>query len=302
MGASETVCVLALDAADYELATRWDCDNLLLDEHAELETFTHTKDVPYTPEVWATVATGVGPEDHGISGDAQDWGNPILDAASKVTQYLPRRWRRLLGRPFRSSDGSEDGIQIRTSANETLFDAGEVWLWPGIVDAPHLLEAWRWMSEASDDEITHERLRRDLIANTGQKLGWLSAMATLEVPIAGVHSHVLDTAGHIYADRPEILFEYYSIVDRMVGDLRDRCDRLVLLSDHGIQTQETNDSQVGRHSMRAMVSAQGVEGLPQTVYDVRDWLTPQLFDATGDDGGATGIGTPEEHLRDLGYL
>lgn len=74
MDTSNTVCVLALDAADHELATRWECDNLLLDEHAELGTFAHTKDVPYTPEVWATVATGAGPEEHGVSGDAQAGG------------------------------------------------------------------------------------------------------------------------------------------------------------------------------------------------------------------------------------
>lgn len=150
MTSPETVCVLALDAADYELAMRWDCDNLLLENHAALETFVHTKEVPYTPEVWATVATGNGPESYGITGDAQDWGNPLLDAASRVTEHLPREWQRILRKPFRSSDTSQDGLSIRQSGDDTLFKGGEVWLWPGITNAPHLLEAWRWMREVSE--------------------------------------------------------------------------------------------------------------------------------------------------------
>ena len=158
------------------------------------------------------------------------------------------------------------------------------------------------MREASEGSLTDKALRRSLLANTGREIGWLVAMARLGVPIAGVHSHILDTAGHIYADRPRTLRKYYMLVDELIGDLRRSCDQLVVLSDHGIQTTETDDDQVGRHSMRAMIGAQNVDGLPETVYDVREWLYPQLDEPSVIDDRVAGMDTPDEHLRDLGYM
>mgnify|MGYP006270362617 CR=1 FL=1 len=236
---------------------------------------THThKNVPYSPEVWTTVATGVGPEVHGVTGDAQDRENSILNVPSQLTQYLPRQWRRILGKPFRDTDGDNDGIQIRHSETNTTFDAGEVWLWLGVSDAPHLIEAWRWMREISDGVLTNNELRQNLLANTGREFGWLASLNKASIPIAGVHSHILDTAGHVFADRPELLREYYILVDEMVNILKENCNRLVILSDHGIQSSETGDQEIGRHSMRAMVSTQEVNDLPESVFDVCDWLSP----------------------------
>lgn len=99
----ENIVVIALDAADYALAREWDCENILLETHGEIETFTYGTETPSTLEVWPSVATGLHPEDHRIINEneaAQSWGNPVLRMGSKVTQYLPTTVRSTLGKPF----------------------------------------------------------------------------------------------------------------------------------------------------------------------------------------------------------
>ncbi|MFB1065913.1 hypothetical protein ACEWFR_18690, partial [Natrinema sp. H-ect4] len=63
-----TVVVLALDALDAGLVDHFDLEAVRLESGGEIETFANTQSVPYTPEVWATVATGLEPAEHGITG------------------------------------------------------------------------------------------------------------------------------------------------------------------------------------------------------------------------------------------
>jgi hypothetical protein len=299
---TDPIAVLALDATDVRLARRWDCENLLLDDHQMLETYAHSLPFPRTVEVWPTVATGLSPDDHGIAGDGNEWDNPLLRTASRVTQYLPREVRSTLGRPFQRS-GEKRSI-ARTDADH-VFSDGAVRYWPGIAEATHLIEAWRLMSFTSGGDITEGRLERELKGLTGEELGWLAVACEWNVPIAGVHSHVLDTAGHIYANRESKLREMYKWVDQQVGILRDRVDRLVILSDHGMQVGWLDDESPGTHSFEALVAAEGVDGpLPESVYDVREWLEAQFddVDTSGGDDTAASSDTPVQHLKDLGYM
>lgn len=86
----ETIAVVALDAADYALCQSWGCENILLDNHHELETFAYSGEKPITLEVWTSVATGVHPQEHGMAstGEQQSWDNPLLEIASRLTPYL----------------------------------------------------------------------------------------------------------------------------------------------------------------------------------------------------------------------
>ncbi|SEO82148.1 Type I phosphodiesterase / nucleotide pyrophosphatase [Halogranum amylolyticum] len=299
---TDTIAVLALDAADVRLAREWDCANLLLDDHAKLESYAHTLEFPRTMEVWPTVATGLGPDDHGVVGDANEWEHPALRAASKLTQYLPREVRSTLGRPFQRA--GQERSMAQTDASH-LFESGVVRYWPGITPADHVREAWRLMAMASGGDITEERLRRELVGFAGEELGWLAVASEWDVPVAGVHSHVVDIMGHTYAEREKRLRETYEWIDREVGFLRERVDRLVVLSDHGMQVGWLDDENPGTHSFEALVAAEGVDGpLPESVYDVREWLEAQFDDtgATDADDTAASSDTPVQHLRDLGYM
>jgi hypothetical protein len=297
---TDTIAVLALDAADVRLAREWDCENLLLDDHRRLETYAHSLDFPRTVEVWPTVATGLGPEEHGVAGDANEWENPLLQSARRVTRYLPRGVRATLGRPFQRAGA--DRSMARTDADH-VFESGVVRYWPGLTDAEHVLAAWRLMSLASGGEITEEALRREMEGFTGEELGWLAVASEWDVPVAGVHSHVVDIAGHVYCEREARLREAYDWADREVGRLRERVDRLVVLSDHGMQVGWLDDDDPGTHSFDALVAAEGVDGpLPESVYDVRAWLEREMDAATATDDRAAHSDTPTEHLRDLGYV
>jgi hypothetical protein len=297
---TETLAVLALDAADLALARRWDCANLLLSRAGELETFSYSLDTPFTPEVWTTVATGLHPDDHGVKDDAADWDSVPLRLASLVTQFFPSELRSRLGQPFRERGHRQE---ITRTEVDHAFTDGTVFGWPGISDADHLSQAWSWASDAEYGDLTDDELRRNALGNTGKEVGWLVSMAAAGVPIAGVHAHALDLAGHIYARREEALRAYYEHVDDLVGMARERVERLVVLSDHGMGVSWLDDPEPGTHSDRAMVAATDtVTGdLPASVYDVREWLEANAgTDTTGDE--QVGVDTARERLEELGYI
>jgi hypothetical protein len=298
---TETVCVLALDAADERLAREWDCQNILLDEHGELETFAYSKDEPYTPEVWATVATGVGPETHGIGAEAQgqEWDNPLLRAASRVTEHLPSKARRKLGRPFRAL-GATHTMQRVADGVDHPFDA--TLSWPGIDGADHLQEAWRVGAEVEAGTMSQAEYDRIIRSLTGREVGWLAAMADTDLALVGTHAHVLDITGHIHCRDEAALREWYEWVDGQVGRLRERADRLLVLSDHGMQVSWLGDDDPGGHSWRALAASQGLGGaLPGDVFGVRECLE-SWADAAAEGAPTVEMDTETEQLEALGYI
>lgn len=298
----DTVCVLALDAADVQLAQRWDCHNLLLERHAGLETFAYSKDEPYTPEVWATVATGVGPEVHGIGEEQQEveWDNPLLRLGSRVTRQLPPRYRQALGRPFRRRGATQTFQEIADGVDHP-FDA--TLSWPGLGEADHLREMWRVADRAVHDDLDQQAVAETFHRLTGQELGYLATLADTDAQLVGAHAHVLDIAGHLHATEPEALREWYEWVDRQVGRLRRQCPRLVVLSDHGMRTTATDDNDPGSHAWRAYIATQGLdEPLPESVFEVREFLEAAVGDRDDRATGAVAMDTPTETLENLGYL
>ncbi|MXR41866.1 hypothetical protein GRX01_11025 [Halobaculum sp. WSA2] len=298
---TDTLAVIALDAADYALARRWDCENILLENSGPLETFTYSADHPYTPEVWTSVATGVHPSEHEVTGDAADWDSLALRVASQATQFFPHKVRNTLGKPFRERGHRQE---IHRTHLPHAFETGQVFGWPGIADATHLSEAWSWASKVSHGEMTERELRQRTMGNTGKEFGWIVGITDIDTPIAGVHSHVLDVTGHAFATREAKLREYYERVDSMLGWVRERTDELVVLSDHGIRVSWIDDGESGVHSNRAMVAAtEGVKGdLPESVFDVRKWLELNTDDRERGVDQTVTMDTAEERLRELGYM
>jgi hypothetical protein len=295
---TDTLCVLALDATDYALAKQWNCTNILQSDHGKLDVFAHTFDLPYTPEVWTTAATGQDPTEHDVAGDVRKWDNPTLQLASILTSKLPSNFRELLGKPFRSAGADRSFHQ---TSIDHVFDM--VYGWPGITPAENLHEAWDWYSQAEAGELTESQLECNLRANTGEEFGWLAAVNQTDSNLVGVHSQVLDVAGHVFCKREDKLRETYEWVDEFVGWLREYVNRLVILSDHGMQTVVTDDAERGKHSWRAMISTQGVDAeLPESVFEVREWLEDNSETAVVCDDESVEIDTPMDQLSDLGYV
>ena len=297
---NDTLTVLAMDSADYLLAREWNCKNLLLDSHAQIETFTFGESSPSTLEVWPTVATGLSPEEHGIvsTSGAQDWEHPILRLGSTITRHFPDSMRRTLGRPFHQA-----GVKktfAKTDA-EHVFSDGHVFGWPGITDAENLGEAWNLIRRTTFDETSTQHFEGKLLGNTGQELAWAVRMSKTEAPIVGVHSHSLDIAGHVYCQQESKLRSVYEFVDSLVGWVRSEVDRLVIVSDHGTQTAYTDDEEPGRHSMRSMIGTTESGPLPESVFEVQEWLEERK--RVGDaEKTQVESDAPIEHLRDMGYF
>lgn len=302
---TDTLAVVALDAADHALLERWDCENLLLDSHGGLETITGTREIPLTTEVWPTVATGLPPEEHGIvaNGEQQTWESPLLETASIISsRLLPERARVTAGEVVRNLTGNEGtGMQLQQTTEPHPFPEDGVYGWPGLTDASHLLQAWRWLELANEDELSEREMLQNLYENTGQEVGWLVGLADRGFPVLGVHMHVLDVAGHLYADRESGLRRVYERVDELFGVIRAVFDHILILSDHGIQVSWLNDEDVGNHSLRAYAATAVDDDLPESVFDVRDWIRAHRGTESYDESSSE-FATTEERLRDLGYI
>lgn len=303
---SDTLAVIALDAADLELARQWECTNMLLEQDAPIESLAGTRDVPLTTEVWPSVATGLPPDEHGIvaEGNQQEWSNPLMRRlGGAVPAFVPSLLRIRAGEWLRRMiDPDGVGMTLNQTEASHPFERGGTYGWPGIDDATHLLEAWRWLELAKAGDLSERDLLERVYANTGEELGWLLAMSDRGFPTLGVHVHILDVLGHLYAARETELERSYRRVDELLGVIRDQVERLLVISDHGMQVSWLGDETPGDHSWRAMVASTEDGSLPETVLDVRGWIEQRRGpDERHDDSGFR-IDTSEEQLRHLGYI
>jgi len=77
-------------------------------------------------------------------------------------------------------------------------------------------------------------------------------------------------------------------------------DELLILSDHGMTNELIDDQNVdfGVHSFRAFAATTSDDPLPESVFDVRDWIEAHVEDAEEEDA----MEMPKERLRELGYI
>lgn len=296
---NDTVGVIALDAADYQLVGDWKCDNILLNNNNKLESFTYGTETPSTLEVWPTVATGVHPKEHGIinkNEKASDWENPILQAMSTATKHLPLWMRAKLGKPFHLI-----GEQMTFDQTEMphVFKNGYVFSWPGITPATNLSKAWNLSFQMSDGDLSKAEFEGELFKLFGSEMGYLVRMAQTDAPIVGVHSHILDISGHAYMNHKADLKQMYERVNNLLGWVRSQIDRLVIISDHGMQV-EWIDHETGQHSMRSMVATTEKGSLPDTVFDVKEWLENMKVESEIENKSGE-FDTTKDQLEALGY-
>lgn len=300
-----TVVVLALDALDSGLVDYFDLDLLRLNAYGKMETFAHMQDSPYTPEVWASVATGLHPEEHGVT-DAgiSRWDNPIVNFASHFTGRLPLGLRIKLGAIARNTTGAE--YAVGETESESIFDGDGrvVHNWPGVANGEELAAVWHVMFDEPDH--TDAEFERKMYGTAAGKLAWAEEMVAHNVVLVGVHVHILDALGHAYADNEEKLHKAYEWtadwVNRIQNSLGEE-DDLVILSDHGMVTTFYSDEgdrgqDPAIHSWRAY-AASTFDDVPESVFDVKSWLEPKVgrYEDQSEE-----LRLPEDQLRQLGYI
>lgn len=298
---SDSVIVVGLDAADWRLIEQWDLENLLLDQHTRMESICHTHDYPATLEVWPSIATGLPPSKHGVILNAADrpTRSRLHRRATQMFNYLPDSIKNY-AQSLRRNIGAESFPQTEA---QTVFENGEVKDWPGVTPCKDWQQESTWFSEVEAGKLDVSQFKSRSLGHVGSHLGWLAGMAEAEIPIAGVHIHYLDYIGHMFAKSEDPIREAYSQMDSFIGWLRQRTNRLIIISDHGMQTTITNDSNPGVHSQEAYISTTLDGELPTNVLDVRNWIEEQIsLQDINRERSETRMDAPREHLEDLGYL
>lgn len=294
--------VLALDAADVRLAEDFGCENVLLDEHTEMQSVAHRLDHPHTGEAWPSIATGLHPTEHGITGHGE-WDSPVLTWLSRAAHTLNVSGdiRGRIGDAIKQNTGQDWQLQI---VDDPTFLDGEyraVHNWPGVYRNEALHYIWGLFEEVKEGRMSEETLRRETYTEAASKFGWVHEAIGHEIELAATHVHVLDVLGHVYADDQDAYREVYRDVAERVGELREALgenDDLLILSDHGMETTWLDDDDPGTHSWRA-VAATTLEAPPEHALDVKRWVEDRI-DPVDPERSEADI--PEEQLRELGYI
>lgn len=298
-----TLLVLALDALDSALVEEFNIGSLKLETAQQMETVAHMRDEPYTPEAWATIATGRHPRDHQVSGGTSAWDNSVANFLSNFTGSLSMSMRSRLGNLVERTTGAEYTIAEVDIPHMFEEDDRIVHNWPGVYNGEELKRAWNlmWREGQTDAEF-----QRDILGLAAEQFGWAREMLRHDVSVAGVHIHMLDATGHAYCNKRDRLLAMYEHAGEFVDGIRSKLgndDDLLILSDHGMVVDWYDDEgdhggNPGKHSWRSFASST-CDSVPRTVFDVSEWVDRHATDVDE----ATGrLDIDEERLRDLGYI
>lgn len=295
--------ILALDAADVRHATDFGCENILLDDHTKMKSIAHRLDHPHTGEAWPSIATGLHPTEHGITGHGQ-WDSPIITGLSRLAHFLnvSGKVRDKVGDAIKENTGQE--WQLRTVEEPTFLD-GEyraVHNWPGVYRNESLQYIWGLFQKAKDGKLSEGAFVREAYTEAASKLGWVEEAVGHDVELVATHIHLLDVLGHLYPADEERYRAVYQDVDKKVEGIRNSLgegDELLILSDHGIQTSWIEeDDNPGTHSWRALASTT-TDTPPEHALDVHSWVEERIEPVDAD---RSSVNIPEEQLRELGYI
>ena len=298
-----TLVIIGLDALDFALVDEFDIDSFKLNTYDRMETVAHMHEIPYTPEVWATIATGAHPRDHNISGSTSSWNNPIIDILSNFSGHLSNSTRSNIGDLIEQTTGAEYTIADVDISHIFESDDRIVHNWPGVYRGSELKRAWNIMWREGQ---TNAEFERDIYGLAAEQFGWAREMLHHEMAVVGVHIHLLDAAGHAYGDQRDRLKAVYERAGEFVAEIRDALseeDDLLVLSDHGMVVDWYSDEYdspkgPGSHSWRAFASSTK-QTVPETVFDVTDWVDKN---ANKTERESERLDINEDLLRELGYI
>lgn len=332
-----TTVVLGWDGLDYELLHEFGLADAFGDHHCRIDTYCN--DVigePHTREIWPTIITGVGPDEHGIyaaeEGEGVQWSNPAIRTAARVAQHtVPEGVKTALGRWLRSQGAGVEKYAADyydDQGLETVFDGRRSLpiavpnYWTDLDDQHGFMfdrgaALGKWIDRDSEgwrpaDRDQQHALEQEMHAEAAQKLGLVRQAIQREYDLVFAWFGFIDTVGHVEpAAVDPVQRRAYETAAAWTADIRASLapdDRLVCVSDHGLRG--------GSHTMDATLAAdtEGVTDMVESVFDVTpmlERLTPQR-DADhapplrAGDSGRVGNGlsadTVRDRLEDLGYV
>ncbi|MFC6865308.1 alkaline phosphatase family protein [Halomicroarcula sp. GCM10025817] len=321
--------VLGIDALDPELVDGQRHPNLVLDAHDSIATIDSVEGEPSTHELWPTIITGLEPREHGLTldDDGVAWENPLLDAGSRVADYLlPDPIQTRIGAWILTNTTAD---AFRTPATyyakrgiETVFDTtdGTAIGIPNYVVDPDETDRENQLRQnmgdlfQRDPEAVGGHRSSDPVAFYEQCLEMVMIrIARARRALRGGTSELvfaytsgLDLVGHVAYEAPGLQREAYDELNDFVGEVRDDLgerDELVLVSDHGLQdgvhTHEAMVASTRPGIVEAISSVLDVKGAIEAELERVDHSPPERTVETAGPGDADAV---REQLEDLGYM
>ncbi|ELZ13893.1 hypothetical protein C479_03571 [Halovivax asiaticus JCM 14624] len=337
-----TTVVLGWDGLDHQLAMAWELVEAFGPHHRSIETFDNpVLEKPHTYELWPSIVTGVGPNEHGIyaatAEGGTDWESDWVSLAARLsTGLVPERIRTEVGRRLRNRGATLDfkpASYYRDRGIETIFDGRRslAFAVPNyrtraddrldvVFDRGAQLGEFLHIEEGADGASRHRpkipvtSLEDRLAAETTKKLGAIEAAMQREYDLVFAWLGFLDTVGHLApaVDEAGWQHRWYRQAARWTSGIREQLgadDILVCVSDHGLRSgQHTHDAFLGATDERVLEGTDSV----LDVADAIDRVTPRResmesppvadrWRVEGDED-AESAAAIRDRLEDLGYL
>jgi hypothetical protein len=325
-----TTVVLGWDGLDYERATAWGIERRFGAYNDLMAVYdSPALGKPHTYELWPSMITGVGRDEHGIDaaeyGAGSGWSNPLLNVAEAVSRPIPEDLRKRVGRWLRGQGATfafETPEYYVERDLSTVFDeydslALAVPNYYSDVDRELGIEHDRGAAladyltiETVDGESQHRpatslsRLEQRLVREAGGKIAVAKRAIQQGYDLVWVWLGYLDTLGHLepVVDEAGWLRDHYEQAAAWTATVREDLepqDTLVCVSDHGLSE--------GAHRHSAFLgsdTASVVDGVSR-VTDVRgaiEAVTGRTDTPSEHEAAQAAATETRVRLENLGYL
>ncbi len=270
------VCILALDALEYDLVEKFDLKGIKQVEYGKVTVppecfkeshsphFEEPQIEPYTPKVWFSFLTGKLPTPDNFS--IHRWDNEVLEMLQFLSAKLglhrvkgKGKLLKFLGFRKRASKTHDYGVPTFFDFAEGSYD----------INVPVYSEEWHgWGLEGNPDDFENftdfiaftldrellqfNKLRRRTLLFLKQNRDWQLFM---------VYFKTLDTYGELCFADPKRLSEIYKKFDSFVTEVKKRLNEcfVFIISDHGME--RLGKTPFGKHSNHAFYSINKPLGL-----------------------------------------
>lgn len=258
----KSVCILALDALEYDLVEEFDLKALKQAEYGKVDV-SMFKDIA-TPIIWASFITGLPPEKHKI--ELTKWRNPILQKLHELTFKFKLDKVKGKGKIFewlgfeRGADYKQNIAQFEKYSSKSLF---RVIPKAKAISVPPYQ---RWISEKTRryvSDVVHRRISLTSYERYVEKVfyekrrSYFKALQKEDWNLLMVHFMFTDLFGHFFITDFEKMLEIYLDAEQLVKDTQQLIDDetwLLIISDHGMEPI-VNEARVGDHSDHGFYSS-----------------------------------------------
>lgn len=241
------VCILALDALEYDLVEEFDLENIKQHEYGKIDIsmFKHLA----TPIIWASFITGLPPEKHGLERQAiPQWNNFFIDTLRRVSIKMQ------LGRIKGKGKILELlGFEHRAFYEKTLeeFRKSKLPVLFNVVPNAKALSVppyQKWI-HSETQLLLKQAIETEEKTSTFEKHVWsifeqkrekcIKIIQEVDWNLFMTHFMATDLLGHLFAGNSTKMFGVYIKAEQLVEDVKSLIGEetlLLIVSDHGMKT------------------------------------------------------------------